>query len=417
MSLFWPVGLMVEWVPSLFVALLIVTPVNPAILTMTSANAQLNGLFGLSVASSNGHVIVGAPGETVNGLSRAGEAYVFDARTGALRLTLVSPNPELTGGFGFSVASAGDRVIVGAIDETVNGIVEAGRTHVFDVHTGARIGTLASPKAEAEGEFGYSIASSNGLVVVGAHRETVNGIVRAGRAYVFSLANGSLISTLSSPNSQGSGEFGTSVASADGRVIVGAPYESGNGFNSAGQIYVFNANTGSLLRSLVSPNAQPGGEFGISVASANGRVIVGAFFETVRGFLAAGRAYVFSAATGSVASTLVSPRTQYAGWFGFSVASSGNALIVGAPREENGLFGGAPDAITGGGAYVYDLTTNAPIATLVSPNAIFGGAFGFSVASTSGDVIVGAPVERANGVNGAGHGYVFDRTKDDAQTP
>src|SRR5690242_11059650 len=103
----------------------------------------------------------------------------------------------------------------------------------------AAILTVSSPNAQPNGLFGLSVASSNGLVVVGAHRETVNGIIRAGRAYVFSVTDGSLVNSLISQNPQGDGEFGNSVALATGNIIVSAPYEAANRSYSAGEVYVF----------------------------------------------------------------------------------------------------------------------------------------------------------------------------------
>ncbi|MGI0079466.1 MAG: FG-GAP repeat protein [Nitrososphaerales archaeon] len=44
---------------------------------MTSPNVQTNGNFGLSVAISGTTIVVGAPFETVSGLSAAGHAYVM----------------------------------------------------------------------------------------------------------------------------------------------------------------------------------------------------------------------------------------------------------------------------------------------------------------------------------------------------
>ncbi|MGI0079715.1 MAG: FG-GAP repeat protein [Nitrososphaerales archaeon] len=51
------------------------TPLFPII--MTSPNVQTNGNFGVSVAISGTTIVVGAPFETVSGLSAAGHAYVM----------------------------------------------------------------------------------------------------------------------------------------------------------------------------------------------------------------------------------------------------------------------------------------------------------------------------------------------------
>jgi len=157
------------------------------------------------------------------------------------RTTLVSPNSQAGGSFGSSVASSGGVVVVGADDETVSGNGDAGRAYVFNAFTGALTKTLVSPNSQTLGSFGYSVAVSGGVVVVGAWDETVSGNGAAGRAYVFNAFTGTLTKTLVSPNSQLAGYFGSSVASSGGFVVVGAPDETVSGNPGAGRAYVFNA--------------------------------------------------------------------------------------------------------------------------------------------------------------------------------
>jgi outer membrane protein assembly factor BamB len=142
-------------------------------------------------------------------------------------------------------------------------------------------------------------------VAFGCAGETVGGHVGQGRVYVFSGATGVLLFTLTTPNPQTNADFGSSVAIADTNgdghadIIVGAPGEG------AGRVYVFSGATGTVLRTLTSPNAETNGNFGISVSAgdvdADGKadVIVGASFETVTSTIRQGRVYAFSGATGS----------------------------------------------------------------------------------------------------------------------
>ena len=191
-------------------------------------------------------MIVGAPGETVNGFANAGRAYVFSPTTGSLTGTLDSPNANpddgalfVGGRFGASVTSTNGRVVVGAPDETVNGTGLAGRVYVFSAATDSLMRTLVSPNVQLFGRFGDSIALANGHVIVGADEETVNGVVEGGRAYIFNAATGSLIRTLVSLNNEMGGFFGASVALANGRVIIGAPDETVNGLAFVGRVYIF----------------------------------------------------------------------------------------------------------------------------------------------------------------------------------
>jgi outer membrane protein assembly factor BamB len=371
-------------------------------ITLTSPNAQHNGQFGVSVAINEGDpiVVVGAPDETANALPRAGHAYVLDTTTGLI-ITLTSPNAQILGGFGLSVAVSGTTVVVGAPFETANALVGAGHAYVFDATDGSLITTLTSPIPEIAGQFGNSVSISGTTVVVGAPDETANALLAAGHAYVFDATDGSLITTLTSPNAQGDAEFGFSVAVSCTTVVVGAPFETANALLVAGHAYVFDATDGSLITTLTSPNAQNGGRFGSSVAVSGTTVVVGAPSETANALLRAGHAYVFDASTGSPIASLTSPYAQASGEFGFSVSVSCATVVVGALAE---TANGQPRA---GHAYSFDASTGFLTTTLTSPNAQMNGLFGSSVAVSGTTVVVGAPSETGGGFTQAGHAYVF----------
>jgi hypothetical protein len=101
------------------------------IASLTSPYAQAGGEFGGSVSVSCTTVVVGAPGENANGQPGAGHAYSFDATTGFLTTTLTSPNAQTNGVFGYSVAVSGTTVVVGAHDETGGGFTQAGHAYIF----------------------------------------------------------------------------------------------------------------------------------------------------------------------------------------------------------------------------------------------------------------------------------------------
>jgi outer membrane protein assembly factor BamB len=249
---------------------------------LTSPNPKVSGDFGHSVATSDTTVVVGAPFEDVGTKVDAGKAYLFDATTGDLIGTLTSPSPLFEGLFGSSVAISGTTVVVGAPSED--------RAYVFDSTSGALISTLISPSPLAGGGFGSSVAISDTTVVVGAQSEPTGGHV-----YVFEATTGDLIRTLASPDGQAGGGFGHSLAISDTTVVVGAPGESpGNAFAS-GRAYVFDASTGSLITTLTSPNTPIDGFFGSSVGVFvdDATVVVGAPGETAGTMIGAGNAYLF----------------------------------------------------------------------------------------------------------------------------
>ena len=368
---------------------------------LASPNAQFSGVFGTSVAISGNLVVVGAPSETALGLSGAGHAYTFNAKTGALVSTLTSPNAVAFGNFGNSVATSGGKVVVGAPTETASGLADAGHAYTFNAKTGALISTLTSPNAQANGGFGSSVGISGATVVVGTPYESVSGLGDAGHAYTFNAKTGALISTLTSPNVQSSGWFANSVAIGGSTVVVGAPLETASGLGDAGHAYTFNAKTGALISTLTSPNGVTGGFFGQSVAIGGATIVVGAPDETASGQSSAGHAYTFNAKTGVPITTLTSPNAQAGGGFGSSVGIGGTRLVVGAYGESSAGLSGAGDA------YTFNAKTGALISTLTSLNAQSGGAFGFSVAISTAKVVVGAHYETVFGLSNGGIVYLF----------
>lgn len=297
-----------------------------------SPNPALRGAFGSAVASvpdANGDgradVLIGAPNESPGGTSRTGRAYLFSGATGALLATLVSPTAEVDGRFGTSVAGVrdlngdgrGDLLVGAPYEDPGSSPTDSGRAYVFSGANGALLWTLISPNAEYRGEFGHAVAGAGDLtgdgrgdLLVGAWLENPGTVYDSfGRVYVYSGATGALVRTHSSPKEEAEGRFGIALATlpdvtgdARDEVIVGA-FREGNRVlpELSGRAYVFSGGSGGLLATLVSPNAQPNGSFGVSVAGAPDAtgdgfadVIVGAFFEQIGGPVRSGRAYIVS---------------------------------------------------------------------------------------------------------------------------
>ena len=314
------------------------------IATLTSPNAQSGGEFGSSVAISGGTIVVGAQRETDGGVP-AGKAYIFST-SGALIATLNSPNPQSLGFFGFSVSISGSMVVVGAPLDTVNGQSQAGNAYVFNT-SGALIATLTSPSPQTSGSFGISVSISGSAVVVAASRETASRQSFAGNVYIFNTS-GTLTATLTSPNPHFFGDFGFSTSISGNTVVVGARLETAGGLSQAGNAYVFNT-SGALIATLTSSNPQTDGQFGTSVSMSGSTVVVGAYAETASALPQAGNVYIFSTAGGPATATLTSPNPQTSGAFGISVGVDSTNVVVGANSETAGGF------LSAGHAYLFQL--------------------------------------------------------------
>ena len=364
-----------------------VTAATPTTVGLTSPNVQSGGYFGLSVAVSGNIVVIGAPYEN----SDVGNAYIFNAQTGALVATLSPPGTQSGGNFGFSVAAYGNTVVIGAPSENNN----VGNAYIFNAQTGALVATLSPPGTQSGGSFGFSVATESDTVVVGAPAENST----IGCAYVFDGTTGALKFALYSSSAQYGGQFGWSGAVSGSNVVVGAPYQTVDSYSNAGNAYEFDATTGLPIGTLANPNPQGGENFGWSVAMGSNFIAVGAPYASVGGN--PGNAYIFGMKSGALMWSLTSPSPQSGGDFGRSVAVSGNAVIVGAPGE---IGGGYPYA---GNTYILNAETGALAGNLVSPNPQVDGAFGWSVAIFDYYAVVGASSETTGGHANAGSAYIF----------
>ncbi len=161
---------------------------------------------------------------------------------------------------------------VGALGAEMFGVGAVGRAYVLNTSTGAVVSTLASPNQVRWEEFGKSVAISGNTAVVGAIQEHTGG---SGFVYVFDATTGSLRHTLANPTPGYDDFFGSSVAVSGNIVVVGA-YGDDTVANSAGSAYVFDAGTGSLLRTLLNPTPAANDNFGFSVAVSGSTVVVDA---------------------------------------------------------------------------------------------------------------------------------------------
>lgn len=364
---------------------------------LSSPAGETDGYFGFAVAGvpdvtgdGRGDVVVGAYQEDPDSPAEAGRAYVFNGSTGALVRTLVSPSNEENGRFGFSVAGIADvnsdgrgDILVGAPGEDPGSKPrECGAAYLFDGATGALLRTFASQDEEDFGNFGHSVAAvpdatGDGRpdVLIGSPFEDLDGgPTDAGRAYFFNGATGAWVRTFESTNERALARYGFSVAgvpdlSGDGlgEVLIGAPLED------TGRVYLYNGATGAFLRAMISPNEEVGsGQFGYSVAGlpdtngdGRGDILVGTNSEDPGSPTNAGRAHYFDGLTGFLLQSIVSPRDEQDGFFGFSVAGVPDATGDGRGDLLIGAYGEDPDAspTQAGRVYLYSTQQSASFAT------------------------------------------------------
>ncbi|MCW1914815.1 choice-of-anchor D domain-containing protein [Luteolibacter sp. GHJ8] len=206
-------------------------------------------------------------------------------------------------------------------------------------------------------------------------------------------------------------QLGYSVAAGGTYLAVSSPYDDTGG-EDCGIVGIYQAGSGALVRTLLNPEPSAQAHFGWAVAVEGDRIVVGAKDDD-SGAGDSGIVYVYdmgSATPGVPVFTFVNPDPSENDSFGYSVAISGNRVVVGCRHGDSG----AADA---GMAYVYDLFTSVPSEPVLSlPNPLASGQnFGHAVAISGSRVVVAAPQE--SGAGDLSRVHVYDVSSGTPQTP
>jgi hypothetical protein len=385
--------------------------------------AERDDAFGAAVAKGdfNGDmrfdVAVGAPDETVGGVTLAGAVNVLygspSGLTGAGGQLFTQDNPEPVDFFGASLA-AGDfdgdgffDLAVGVPGEDVGSVDDAGAITVL-FGSGGGITTAGSQtlfqgaggiagSAEVGDNFGHALAT--GLLanddladlVVGVPGEDVGAIADAGAVNVLAGSAGGLVngSLATQGNPEGGDAFGAAVATGDfddtagDDPAVGAPGETVGGRPAAGAVSVFNGPPSGLAaeRLLFQGTAgipgtpETGDAFGAAVAPTDTNGIgqwdlaVGVPSESVGPDVQTGVVNLLAGST---------------------TGPSGGTLVLQTNPEDFDAFGQA----IAGGFFLHDFDNN-----------------GFF------DLAVGAPIERVGSQQAAGAVSVFYASGGGVLTP
>jgi len=258
--------------------------------------------FGGAVAIDKGTIVVGAPNADIGGNTEQGAAYLFVEPENGWTTTSVS-NAQLTASdgtsndaFGFSVGVSGKTVVVGAPFHGESGEGEAD-VFVRPTKTGWATATETAQLTRSNPghgleEFGLSVAIDLDTIVIGAQQAvgenngqgTVDVFVKPTAGWVNSTENAELVSPVSVQS------FGESVAIKGSKVVIGA-------YTSTNLIFVFSRPKGGWVSSSHSQSQFTAEDrnsfFGFSVATDGKTVAVGAPFETVNDQVDQGAAYVF----------------------------------------------------------------------------------------------------------------------------
>lgn len=199
--------------------------------------------------------------------------------------------------------------------------------------------TLVADDEEANSFFGFSVATTGETAVVGAHGDNANG-TESGAVYVFgeSIDGWRQQTKLVASDAQPGDQFGGSVAVSGDTILIGARGDDEQG-DSSGAVYVFVKTPSGWVQQtkLTAPDGSAGAEFGRSVAIAGNTAIVGAARDDSKG-KDSGSAYLFtrSGTQWRQHSKLVARDAAAGDVFGISVAIDGNTALVGADLDDDG---------------------------------------------------------------------------------
>ncbi len=302
--------------------------------------------------------------------------------------------------FGWSVAVEGATLVVGAPNADIGGNSSQGAVYVFEDGGGSwvQVQKLTASDGAAFDQFGYAVAVSGDLMVIGAEEAAIGPNSSQGAAYVFERTGGvwTEIHKLEEPSTiENFAEYGHAVDVEGETVVIGG---SKAGPIAHGRAYVYDRDQGGtdawgLVAELQDDINDSNAGFGESVDLDGDFLVVGALLlDRVQGtFDNEGGAYVFrrnGSGVWSQAAKLFGSDAADNDRGGIDVAMDGVTVVVGAYSYENGGFGR-------GAAYVFDNPTQTPggwveTAILTPGDPQDFAYFGHAVAVFGNDVWVGA---------------------------
>jgi len=339
---------------------------------------------GLTVAMTDGRVVVGDPGGS-DGLA-AGVVHTYTLEDGVWtpEQSIRPADARFGDGFGFHVATDGERIIVGAIRADLVGGLAAGAAYVFDFDGSQWVetGRLIPPEPIAWSSFGGRVNILGDLAVV-KQDQTL---------YVFEDSTGGWqwVDRLQAPDAtverQG---FGVALHLSPEWLFVGAPEDRTLGPNG-GAVYVYRrTDPGLVFAQKIEPadvSIRP--ELGASLAFDGTSLFAGGPIATdpIEGQGIVCR-YTLDGDQWTLAQEITSDPPVRKADFGQGLAIRDGVLVIGASDEDR-------EPLREGAAYVFREQPDgdwAQVARLGPPQDAF--LYGFAVATDGRHATIGAPFE------------------------
>jgi len=311
--------------------------------------------------------------------------------------------------FASSVSVDGNIIVVGVPGDDDDG-ADSGSAYVFiPGKNGWSEGTrLIASDSSAGDMFGWSVSVEGDTIVIGAPCDDDNGY-NSGSAYVFvrDKKGWSEEAKLTAGDGSAFDRFGDFVAIDRNTIVIGAIGDDDNGtYSGSAYVFVRDKKGWSEEAKLIPSDSAAFKYFGESVAIDRDTIVVGAIGDDDNGTYS-GSAYVFvrDKKVWSEEAKLIASDGSASEYFGESVSVDRDTIVVGAHGDhDNGTYSGS--------AYVFvrDKEVWSEEAKLLPGEGAVGDRFGQSVSVEGQIIIVGALGDDDNGYN-AGLAYVFVRGK------
>lgn len=350
------------------------------------------GGFGYSLNTMEDDLLVGEPGRQ--------RVHLYSFPAADLLTTFISPDASTTAiSFGRVTTQWKGNVVISDFESNA-GAVRSGSAYLFDT-AGNHLATIPNPSPETFGYFGYSAAAVGERLFLTAGNG--DGVV-----YGYDSAEASSALEIRNPQFQSDGHFGIELERYGDSLLVGAPLNQSGGVPYAGIAYRFDAQTGALEWAIDNPEPGDNGKFGWAMDISGDRLLVGAPGLSIDGANHSGAAYVFDALTGDLLQTLRNPVPRDSASFGEAVTILDKFAFVAAP----GAFVG--DIWHAGMVYQFDLASGQLLGQFHSPWPEHNGYFGESSGAQNGGLlamgdrlIVGASRNNTSGLANAGAALIY----------
>lgn len=303
---------------------------------------------------------------------------------------ILNPNPVGTPAFdfyGYSVDVNETYFAVGAPQEDTPDFTDAGRVYVYSLSNGSLVNTLVGSTYNSFGQptndqFGYAVALNGDKIAVGSPFEDgpIAPYIDNGRVNVVNISNGNILNVLrsSSQNYTGNWTQGEDVAISNDYVVV----------SSRVQVEVYNRSNSSLRFAL--PSVIGGTNF-TKVAISGDNIVVG----YASGSLFPNYAVIYSASTGQEIRQITGGSGIN---FGADVAINGTFVAIGAKGFDTGGYSDV------GRVFLYNLSNGSLVRTFDYPspsrNFLY---FGGSIALSDTHIVIGGDPSSADG-----HFHLFE---------